>query len=135
MSKTMLQQIINELVLIKDVLGDNTKQIGDIQSKLDEHSQKFGDIEGKLDKHSHMFIDLENKVDQNTTAIEEMNVKVSNLEVNMEEVNEKLNRNFKQIVQNSENITAVTLNNERQNKILETLALRSIEHESELRKL
>lgn len=47
----------------------------------------------------------------------------------------KVDRNFEQIAKNTEHLKKLCVNHKRQEKIIETLSLRSIEHESDLRVL
>ncbi|HEX6594332.1 MAG TPA: hypothetical protein VF095_07070 [Bacillota bacterium] len=47
----------------------------------------------------------------------------------------KIDRNFKQIAKNTEQLKKLCVSYKRQEKIIDTLSLRSIEHESELRVL
>lgn len=53
----------------------------------------------------------------------------------IDESNANIDRNFEQIAFNTEQLSDLSRNHERQEKTLETLALRSIEYESELRTL
>lgn len=64
-----------------------------------------------------------------------VNKRLDGIETSLETIEKKIDGISNQVAKNSEQLTMLTESQNRQEKILETLALRSIEHETELRNL
>lgn len=123
MSEELLRSIVDKL----DDLGKNLVEFkNESYKKFDLIDQKFVAIDQRFDQVDKKIVAIDQRFDQ--------------VDQKFERVDQKLNVITDQVVKNSEQLTLLAENQnlliasqQRQDKILETLALRSIEQETEIR--
>ncbi|MFD2759975.1 hypothetical protein [Lentibacillus juripiscarius] len=111
--ENMLQQLMDEMKDIKVNMATK-EDINYVKKDIEQLDGSVNYIQGDIKQIKGNIKQLEEKIDQNAEGID---------------------RNFSQVALNSEKLHCLYKSSERQDKSLETLALRSIEHETKLRNL
>jgi DNA repair exonuclease SbcCD ATPase subunit len=137
MSEELLRSIVDKL----DDLGKNLVEFkNESYKKFDLIDQKFVAIDQRFDQVDKKIVAIDQRFDQVDKKIVAIDQRFDQVDQKFERVDQKLNAITDQVVKNSEQLTLLAENQnlliasqQRQDKILETLALRSIEQETEIR--
>ncbi|MFT8316795.1 MAG: hypothetical protein ABF651_00830 [Sporolactobacillus sp.] len=114
MEDELLHQII-------DKLGTMDERFNVIDQKFDSMDERFNAVDQKFDSMDERF----NAMDQHLSAIDKK----------IDSINDQVGRNSEELAQHRVLLESLNSSKNRQEKILEALSLRSLEHETDIRTL
>lgn len=140
MSEQILEQLAEEIKDIKSSLGNmaTKEDLASVATKEDLNNmvtkEDLASMASKSDLN-HMatkddLASMASKSDLDHMATKDNLVPIKD---DLDELKRTVNRNYEQIALNSETLDALVQSNHRHEKIIETLSLRSNEHESDIR--